>query len=152
MPVVEKNLLGSVTTLITTGGTVANNTLAIGSAFNNTVGQTGDGYTLCDLEFVGAYSVAPTANSGLTFWFLMSQDGTNYEDGDGASGGGGDVVPARAPDVVFPLRAVTTSQRIIRQARLPWGLWKPLLRNDATGQTLGTGATVKIRPVTPEGV
>src|SRR5262245_36276816 len=144
----EKYGLGSVTTLITTIGTIANNGLAIGAIFDNTVGQTGDGATLCDLEFSGTFGVAPIANTGISFWFLMTMDGTNYEDGDGADGGSGNTTPGRAPDVVFGhLRGATIAQRINRQGWLPWGKWKPLLKNDATGQTLSAGAIIKIRPV-----
>lgn len=153
MPTVEKFLLGgTITTLITTGSALASNSLAIGAAYDNTVGQTGDGYTLCDLEFVGTFSVAPTANTGLAVWFLESQDGTNYEDGDGTVGGSADTTPARLSDAVFPLRAVTTAQRVIVRTLLPWGKAKPLLKNDGTNQSLGSGATLKVRPVTREGV
>lgn len=148
MATILKNLLGSQTTLITTGSSTANNSLAVGSSFNNTIGQTGDGYTMCDVEFVGSYTVAPAANTGITVWFLGTQDGTNYEDGDGTIGGSADTTPSRLPDVVFPLRAVTGSQRIIRRILMPWGKFKPLMKNDGTGQSLSSGAILNIRPVT----
>ncbi len=146
--VVEKFLLGSQTSLLTTElNSLANNGNAIGSAFNNTIGQTGDGYTLCDVELVVTYGTNPTANTGVSFWFIQSQDGTNYEDGDAS------ITPARSPDLTFPVRAVTTLQRIIRRTWLPWGLFKPLVKNDGTGQSMAaTANTVKVRPVTPEGV
>lgn len=148
MPSTEKYLLGSQSNLLTTElNSLANNGLAIGSAYNNTQGQTGDGYTLCDLELVVTYGSAPTANTGVSFWFLTTQDGTNYEDGDGST------TPARLPDCVFPLRAVTTAQRIVRRVVLPWGLFKPLVKNDGTGQAMAaSGNTVKIRPVARQGV
>jgi hypothetical protein len=152
MAIVDKYLLGSQATLITTGGAAANNTLCKGSAWDNTQGATGDGYTLCDLEFVGTYGSAPTANTGISVWFLATQDGTNYEDGDGSVSGGSDVTPARAPDAVLPLRAVTTAQRVVRPVMLRWGKFAPLLKNDGTGQSLNSGATLKIRPVTSQGV
>lgn len=148
MATVEKWLLGTQTSLLTTGlNSLANNARAISAAFDNTIGQTGDGYTLCDVELVVTYGTAPTANTGCSVWFLGSQDGTNYEDGDAST------TPARAPDVVFPLRAVTTAQRIIRRVWLPWGLMKVLLINDGTGQAMAaSGNTLKVRPVTREGV
>lgn len=144
MSTTEKYLLGTQTSLLTTGlNSLANNALAISGAFDNTVGQTGDGYTLCDLELVVTYGSAPTANTGVTVWLLGSQDGTNYEDGDAST------TPARLPDAVFPLRAVTTAQRIIRRVSLPHGLMKALLLNDGTGQAMAaSGNTLKIRPVT----
>jgi hypothetical protein len=153
MPTVEKYLLGgTITTLITGGSALGNNALAIGSAFDNTVGQTGDGYTLGDVEFSGTFSVAPAANTGIAVWFLRSQNGTNYEDGDGTVGGSADTTPARNPDVVIPVRAVTSAQLVSRSVVLPWGKWKPLAKNDGTGQSLGSGFTLKVRPVTREGV
>jgi hypothetical protein len=143
----EKYLLGTQTSLMTTGlDSLANNGLVLGAAFDNTQGQTGDGSTLCDLELVVTYSSAPAAGTGCTLWMLGTQDGTNYEDG------GTSVTPARAPFCVFPVRAVTTAQRIIQRAYLPWGLMKPLLKNDGTGQAFSTGNTLKVRPVTRQGV
>jgi hypothetical protein len=146
MATVEKLLLSSQTSLLTTGlNSLANNGLAISSAFDNTVGQAGDGYTLCDLELVVTYGSAPTANTAVSVWLLGSQDGTNYEDGDAST------TPAKLPTCVFPLRAVTTAQRIIRRVALPWGLMKAVLKNDGTGQAMAaSGNTLKIRPVTRE--
>jgi hypothetical protein len=144
----EKYLLGSQTSLLTTElNSLANNTTALGSTFDNTQGQTGDGYTLCDLELVCTFGTSPTAYTAISFWFILSQDGTNYEDGDNST------TPARMPDAVFPLRAVTSAQRIIRRVVMPQGKWKPLAKNDGTGQSLAaSGNTVKIRPVTRQGV
>jgi len=86
MATTEKYLLGSQSNLLTTElNSLANNGTAIGSAYDNTVGQTGDGYALCDLEIVCTYGSAPTANTGVSFWFIGTQDGTNYEDGDGST-------------------------------------------------------------------
>ncbi|MDB5937254.1 MAG: hypothetical protein JWQ01_4598 [Massilia sp.] len=154
MPTVEKLLLGSQATLLTTElNTLANNGTAISTVlggtgvYDNTIGQAGDGYTLCDVELVVTYGVAPTANTGVSFWFLLAEDGANYEDGDAST------TPGRLPDIVFPLRAVTTAQRITRRAMMPWGKWKSLAKNDGTGQAMAaSGNTIKIRPVTPEGV
>lgn len=149
MATTEKYLLGSQTTLLSTElNSLANNGTALGSAFDNTQGQTGDGYTLCDLELLtGTWGGAPTANTGISFWFLTAQDGTNYEDGDNST------TPARAPDAVFPLRAVTAAQRVVIRTWVPWGKFKPLGKNDGSGQAMNaSGNTVKIRPVTTQGV
>ncbi len=138
-----KYVIGSQSNLLTTElNTLTNNSLAIGSAFNNTVGQTGDGYILCDLELVCTYGTNPTANTACLFWFIGSQDGTNYEDGDAST------TPTRMPDAIFPLRVTTSGQRIIRRVPMPAGLFKPLLKNDGTGQSMaGSGNTLKIRPI-----
>lgn len=148
MATVQKWLLGSQTSLATTAlNSLANNALVACTVFNNTVGSTGDGYVLCDVELVVTYGSAPTAGTGVSLWWLLAPDGTNYEDGSSS------ITPARMPDVVFPLRAVTTAQRIVRRVWLPWGLITPLLKNDGTGQAFAaSGNTLKVRPVTPEGV
>lgn len=148
MATTELWLLGTQTTLLTTElNALVSNGLALGAAFNNTQGQTGGGYTLCDVELVVTYGTAPTANTGVSVWFLGTQDGTNYEDGDTGT------TPGRLPDVVFPLRAVTTAQRILRRVLMPWGLFKPLAKNDGTGQAMAaTGNTLKIRVVAYQGV
>lgn len=146
---VEKYKLGSIATLLSTElDALANNALNIGSAYDNVQGGGGgDGYVRCDVELVVTYGSSPTANTGVSVWFLGAPDGTNYEDG------GTSVTPGRLPDVVFPVRAVTTAQRISRRVLLPWGLLKPLLKNDGTGQAMAaSGNTLKIRPATPEGV
>lgn len=148
MSTTEKYVLGSQTTLLSTGlNSLANNALAVSSAYDNTQGAAGDGYTLCDVELVVTYGVAPTANTGCTLWLLGTQDGTNYEDGDAST------TPARLPDAVFPLRAVTTAQRVIRRVWLPWGASKALLKNDGTGQAMASSSnTLKVRPVARQGV
>jgi len=148
MATTEKLLLGVQTSLLTTGlDSLANNSLAISNTFDNTQGQTGDGYTLCDLELVVTYGVAPTAGTGVSVWFLSTQDGTNFEDG------GTSTTPARSPDVVIPVAAVTTAQRIIRRAVMPWGRVKVLAKNDGTGQAMAaSGNTLKIRTATRQAV
>lgn len=148
MATTEKYLLGSVGTLLSTElNSLANNALALSAAYDNTQGQTGDGYTLCDLELSVTYGTAPSANTAVAIWFLTSQDGTNYEDGSAS------VTPSRVADVTIPLRAVTTAQLIIRRTWLPWGKFKVLLKNDGTGQAMAaSGNTLKIRPVALQGV
>ncbi len=147
--VVEKLLLGAQASLLTTGlNSLANNGLAAAAAFDNTIGQTGDGYTLCDLELVVTYGTAPAASTGCAVWFCRAQDGTNYEDGYDAS-----LTPGRPPDLVLPLRAVTTAQRIVVEALLPPGKFTAVLKNDGTGQSMAaTANTLKIRPFTREAV
>lgn len=147
---VTKYKLGSQSSLLTTElNSLANNTNVITSAaFNNTQGGgSGDGYLLADLELVVSYGVAPTAGTGCSVWFIQTQDGTNYEDASAS------ITPARAPDVVFPVRAVTGAQRVIRTCSLPPGNFKVLIRNDGTGQAMASSAnTLKVRPSTYENV
>ena len=149
MPVEKWKIGGTNTQLLNTElNSLANNTNALQSGtYSNTQGGTGDGYTLCDLELVCSFSVAPTANTGISVWFLSTIDGSNFEDGSSS------VTPGRLPDCVFPVRAVTGTQRITRRVLLPWGTLKALARNDGTGQSLGaSGQSLTVRPVTREGV
>lgn len=155
MAIVEKYLLGSQATLLSTElNSLANNCTILGSAYDNTVGQTSDGYTLCDLQLTVTFGSAPTANTGVSLWFLMAEDGTNYETYDTSQ----DATPSTSMPimklpVVFGVLAKTTQQIITKQVSLPWGKFKPLLKNDGTGVAFpATGTTVKIRPVTRQGV
>ena len=131
---------GSISSVLTTElNSLANNGTALGSAYT----MSPAGYILAELELVVTYGTAPTANTGVSVWFLRAVDGTNYEDGDNST------TPARLPDVVFPLRAVTTAQRVTRRVAVPPGVFKPVAKNDGTGQTMAaSGNTVKILPLT----
>ncbi len=91
----------------------------------------------------GAHS---TAGSGAFLWFLTSVNGTNYEDGSAT------VIPARKPDVIIPVRAVSTAQRVIVVAPLVPGSWYVLV-SQTTGQTwAASGNTIKVTPLTYQGV
>src|SRR5437868_6859478 len=99
-------IVGSTTTLISTElNSLANGSLAVSSsAFDNTVNATGDGSTLGDLQItLAALGGAATANSSISVYFLISQDGSTYEDG------GSGTQPQKLPDLVYPLRAVSTA-------------------------------------------
>jgi hypothetical protein len=100
-------------------------------------------YTRADCELnTGAWSGTVTANTAVVVWLIRQADGTNYE--DGAAG----TDPARIPDIVFPLRPVSTAQRVlIPNIELPRGLFKALLKNDGTGVTLqGAPWTLRCTP------
>lgn len=149
MAVVEKYLLGTNTSLMTTElNSLANNALAAASgSFSNVVGGAGDGAPLAYVELVVTFGTAPAANAGVSLWLLARPDGTNFEDGSSS------VTPARAPDVVFPLRAVTTAQRVARLVQLPPGVLSPLIKNDGTGQAFASSSnTLKLLPCSYEGV
>jgi hypothetical protein len=155
MAVVEKQLLGTTTTLMSTelnslasSATAGAISSVGGGVFNNTVGGGGfDGYLYGQLELnLGAPGGTLTANTAANVWFLSTVDGTNYEDGSAS------VIPAHAPDVVFPVRAVSTAQRIARRCILPQGNFMVLIQQ-ATGQTwAASGNTLKVQPATFEGV
>ncbi len=146
--VVTKQLLLAQTPLATTAlNSQANNALVACTVFDNTIGQTGDGSLEGDFELIVTFGTNPTAGTGFSLWLLVANDGTNYEDGSSS------ITPARFPDITFPVRAVTTAQRINRRCTLPAGKFTPLLKNDGTGQSIAaSGNILNIRPTTPEGV
>jgi hypothetical protein len=134
------NARGSLTNCLTTElNALANNANAVGS----TITIPDSGFRNGELELLVTFGVAPTANTCLLVWLLREIDATNFEDG------GASVTPTRVPDAVFPVRAVTTAQRIIVPIDLPPGSFRALVRNDGTGQALaGTGNTLRVRAVT----
>jgi hypothetical protein len=96
---------------------LAASTLVAGAEYDNSAG---DQYG--DFELYCRGADAFHAGDCVSIWFLMKNDGTNLE--DGAAG----TQPARAPDLIFPVRAVSTQQRIVLQrVVLPNGKFTCLL-------------------------
>lgn len=123
---VLKTQAGSTEQSLLTFNSLANNANTLSGAITVTDASYLFADLTCAVKFV---TTNPTVGTGISVWFLRSTDGgTTYEDGDATP-----TTPSRAPDVVFPVRAVTTAQRIIRQVALPSGTFKILLRNDNTG-------------------
>jgi hypothetical protein len=159
MATTQEYLLGSVTTLLSTelnslassSGLTAGAISSVGGTsglFNNTAGGGGlGGYTLGQWELeLAAPGGTLTAGTGAFVWLLTTVDGTNYEDGSAS------VIPARPADVIIPVRAVSTTQRIIRVMMMPPGNWYVLVAQN-TGQTwASSGNTLKVTPATLQGV
>lgn len=104
-------------------------------------------YAMAEVELYVTFGSTPTANTAVSVWFLREIDGTNFEDG------GSGVTPTRSPDVVFGIRATTNAQRIVKTCVLPPGNFKPMVRNDGTGQAfVSSGNTLKVRPLTLQSV
>jgi len=144
MPTV-KNVAGTITTVLSTAlNSLANNSNVLSSAITLSTGE--PGYRFGEWElYIASSAAAMTANTAFTGWIIQALDGTNDEDG------GTSVTPARTPDLIFPVRAVSTAQRITWQSELPAGSFKVLLRNDGTGQTIASsGNTLKVRPKTEQ--
>lgn len=116
-------------------------------AFDNTYGGGGiGGYTYGEIEVsIAAPAGALSSGAYVNLWFVKF-DGGAYEDGGSA------VIPARAADVVVPLRAVTGAQVVIvPDTPIPPGVWK-VLASQVTGQAWGSGGnTIKVRPSTFQG-
>lgn len=132
-------LRGTIDTWITTSTSLSSGSSVLSAAITLTSAN----YTRADCELnTAAWSTTVAANTAVVVWLVRQADGTNYE--DGATG----TDPARMPDIIFPLRAVSTAQRIVIPGiELPRGLFKALLKNDGTGATLqGTPWTLKCTP------
>jgi hypothetical protein len=138
-----KNIAGTITTVLSTGlNSLANNSNVISSAITLSTGEPGYRWGEWEL-YIASSAAAMTANTAFVGWIIQALDGTNDEDG------GTSVTPARTPDIVFPVRAVSTAQRMTAFSQLPTGSFKLLLRNDGTGQTIASsGNTLKVRPMT----
>lgn len=140
-----KNVAGTITTVLSTAlNSLANNSNVLSSAITLSTGE--PGYRFGEWElYIASSAAAMTANTAFVGWIIQALDGTNDEDG------GTSVTPARTPDLIFPVRAVSTAQRITWQSELPTGSFKVLLRNDGTNQTIASsGNTLKVRPKTEQ--
>lgn len=99
------------------------------------------GQLYADLELVVTFGVAPTASTLVELYFIRRIDGTNPEDYTrGASAAG----PPNGFEGGFPVRAVTSAQRIILpKVQLPPLDFIPILINK-TGQAFAaSGNTLK---------
>ena len=145
MATTQKWTRGTADSILTTElNSLANNTNVVKST---AMAPTSSEFTMVEVELYVTFGSAPTANTAVSVWFLREIDGTNYEDGSSS------IIPTRNPDVVFGVRATTNPQRMIKTCILPPGNFKPMVRNEGTGQAFAaSGNTVKIRPVTLQSV
>jgi len=136
MSTIKYGAYGTIATALSTElNSLANNARAISAAI------TGGQELWDDLELAVTYGTAPTAGSVVEIYLIPSVDGTNYVDGDAT------IVPPFSYLVgYFPLRAVTSAQRIgLRGVVLTPGLWKYLVSNLAGQSMAATGNTMKRR-------
>lgn len=101
-----KLLAAAITSLITTeANSLANNAACIAtSGYDN--GTNLYIYGLFELNVT--FAVAPTANSLVELYLIPAPDGTNYDDGSAT----GPITPVTTFVGGFPLRAVTTAQKV----------------------------------------
>ena len=153
MATILKQLIIGTTTLLTTElNSLANNTNCVSTvvaSYNNTIGSTGDGSLLGEFELnLTTPGGTFTANTGISVWLTEAQDGTNFEYGDAS------LTPPRLPNMVFAVATASTAMRLMcTNIPLPIGIFRVVLRNDGTGQTLNaSGSTLKVRAFTPTSV
>jgi len=145
MATTQKWSRGTTDSVMTTElNSLANNSNAV-KATSITLSTTE--FIMAEVELVVTFSAVPTANTGVSIWLLREIDSANFEDGSAS------ITPTRAPDIVFGVRATTNAQRIIKTCLLPPGVFRPLVRNEGTGQAfVASGNTLKIRPLTIQSV
>lgn len=104
---------------------LTNGNQALGAEIDNTHATLGYQYALFRLKCRGADTFH--AGDYVSVWFLKASDGTNYEDGAAGTPG---TVPARAPDLIFPVRVVSTQQVIdVGPVMIPGCKFKCLVSN-----------------------
>jgi hypothetical protein len=96
----------AITTLLSTElNSLANNAGALGVEYDNATND----YIYGLFELAATFGSAPTAGNTVDLYLIPCPDGTNYDDAvTGASG----AAPASCYAGGFPLRAVTTAQRV----------------------------------------
>lgn len=100
-----------------------------------------------DVEFIlPSTDLSGSPNPAINLWMLGTLDGTTYEDGTDS------IDPAKAPDMIMPLRKVNGAQRVIaRFLRTTPDKGKILFEN-RTGATILTGASLSYRTYTEQSV
>lgn len=95
------------------------------TAVDNTAGD-----QIADLELLIDLATAASAGGYVALWFIKALDGTNYESGSAT------VFPARAPDVIIPVRSTTDDSQVVTIAGVVWpqGKFHIVFQNN-TGQT-----------------
>lgn len=141
---VKWSALGTSTTAMSTElNSLANGSRAIASsAVDNDAARN----MYADFELYVTYGVAPSAGGRVDLYLVQTLDGTNYADGSASV-----APPMTSFAGSFPLRAVTTAQRIVlRHVLLPATDYKPLLDNQAGQAMAASGNTLKYRAYNAE--
>lgn len=143
MGAISQAAYGTIVSAMTTElNSLANNAWAISSALG---GDASAQYLYGDFELAWSQAATPTVDTSIDLYLIRSADGTNYEDGATS----GPVLPGPNSYIgSFAVRGVSSAQRrIIRDVRLPPGLFKAFLLNNATGTAFASsGNTLKWRP------
>jgi hypothetical protein len=139
MPQTKWSTLGSIASAITTG---LNSLAADARAISADLDNTSDRQLYGDWELVVTYGVAPTSGGYCSLYLIRSADDTNFADGDAST-----APPGTAWVGNFPVRAVTTAQRVVLpRVLLPPGHYKAVLENKGGQAFAASGNTLKVRP------
>lgn len=141
-----KGKAGSIVSLATTElNSLANNAGALGVEYDNATNL----YLFGLFELNVTFGSAPTANNTVDLYLIPCPDGTNYDDAvTGASGS----APSTSYAGGFPLRAVTSAQKVplglgVQGAiPLPPVKFKAFLLNKSGQAFPSSGSTLKMVP------
>lgn len=123
---------------------LANNAAALGAEYDNATNL----YLFGLFELNVTFGTNPTAGSTIDLYIIPAPDGTNYDDNTtGASG----AAPSTAYVGGFPLRAVTTAQKVplgvgLTRVELPPTKFKVFVINKSGQSFPASGSTVKMVP------
>ena len=122
-----------------------NHAAALGTEYDNATNQ----YLFGLFELAATFGSAPTAGNTVDLYIIPAPDGTNYDDAvTGASG----AAPGTAYTGGFPLRAVTTAQKVPLglgaqgYVQLPPTKFKLFVVNKSGVAFPASGSTVKMVP------
>lgn len=131
------SVLGTLNTYLSTElNSLASAANKLGAAIDNATNKN----KLAIVELVLAFGVAPAAGKSVDLYAVFSADGANYSDGDDT------VDPALSSFLAaFPVRAVTTAQRIVipNIPLLAPASFKFLILNESGQAMAATGNTLK---------
>jgi hypothetical protein len=137
---------GTTTDLLLPNSLASNAYTAVSATYNNTVGQTGNGYLYCRFEAILAFPASPSAGAAVYIWVLESLDGSNFATTPTAT------ITTGAPTLAIPITTGTgvTGTRNTVTIRCPPGSFRIVAQLNGTGQTTnGTGNTIRLRQFTP---
>jgi hypothetical protein len=128
----------SIQTAISSGlDSLADGSNAISSAIDFTAAGV-DSKQLIDGEIsLASVDLSSSVNPAIYIWVLKRTDGTNFEDG------GASVDPARRPDAIVPLRAISGTQRVPFSCLTNPDQGKILFGNRAGAALASSGNTIK---------
>ncbi len=135
----------ALTTAVEAIASASLNTLADGSGvLGADLGVQDDLYVRLEL-YLASVDLSSQSNPAAYLYYIKSDDdGTTFEDGAAA------VEPARMPDVIFPLREVNATQRVMIDAHFPAENFKVLIINHCGAAWAGSGNTLYFSPFTRE--
>lgn len=134
----------TLTTLINLNGVTSGTiTTYVSPAYDNTIGQTGNGYVKCDFELIVTFTAVPTVNSAIYVWHTRTIDGTTFTDSR---------ISGVTPGLPLAIIPTTSGQTLTHQTvtvNCPPGKFSIAAEFvGTTAAATGSGNSLKVRPWT----